>query len=102
MIDSGFFRGAYFRPGGYGPLLAPLRGYGERIEPLQAPFAQANESVTQAPDHPRSPHAEDDLMRDFRDAKAMALTLREALKAKSVSRGNSAMLLAMSSGAWSR
>src|SRR5882672_6624808 len=45
----------------------------------------ANESVTQAPDNISFANAEDTLMRDFRDAKAMAHSLREALKAKSVS-----------------
>jgi uncharacterized protein len=60
-------------------------GYGERIEPLQASFARANESVTQASDIPHSLMQRIDPMRDFRDAKAMAQTLREALKTKSVS-----------------
>jgi hypothetical protein len=38
-IDSRFGKGAYFSPGGYDPLLAPLSGYGERIEPFEASFA---------------------------------------------------------------
>src|SRR5467141_3393245 len=71
--------------GGYDPLLAPPSGYGERIEPLQASFARANESVTQASDIPHSLMQRIDPMRDFRDAKAMAQTLREALNVKSVS-----------------
>src|SRR5215470_18047646 len=71
--------------GGYDPLLAPPSGYGECIEPLQASFARANESVTQASDIPHSLMQRIDPMRDFRDAKAMAQTLREALKTKSVS-----------------
>src|SRR5215813_1443203 len=71
--------------GGYDPLLAPPSGYGERIKPLQASFARSNESVTQASDIPHSLMQRIDPMRDFRDAKAMAQTLREALKTKSVS-----------------
>src|SRR5262245_23755851 len=59
-------------------------GYGERIEPLQASFARANASVTQASDIPHSLMQRINPMRDFRDAKAMAQTLREALKTKSV------------------
>src|SRR5262245_56170003 len=70
--------------GGYDPLLAPPSGYGERIEPLQASFARANESVTQASDIPHSLKQRIDAMRDFRDAKAMAQTLRESLKMKSI------------------
>src|SRR5262252_9751485 len=70
--------------GGYDPLLAPPSGYGERIKPLQASFARANESVTQASDIPHSLMQRIDPMRDFRDAKAMAQALREALKTKSV------------------
>src|SRR5215468_8849568 len=67
------------------PAACAPSGYGERIEPLQASFARANESVTQASDIPHFAHAEDLPMRDFRDAKAMAQSLREALKTKSVS-----------------
>jgi hypothetical protein len=37
-IDSRSDRGAYFSLGGYDLLLAPFVGYGERIEPLQAPL----------------------------------------------------------------
>src|SRR5262245_34541837 len=71
--------------GGYDPLLAPPSGYGERIEPLQASFARANESVTQASDISHSLMQRIHPMRDFRDAKAMAQALREVLKTKSVS-----------------
>src|SRR4030095_4534523 len=60
-------------------------GYGERVEPLQASFARANESATQAPDLSLSLMQRSHPMRDFRDAKAMAQTLREALQTKSVS-----------------
>jgi uncharacterized protein len=73
-----------FLPGGYDPLLAPS-GYGERIKPLQASFARANESATQAPDLSLSLMQRNYPMRDFRDAKSMAQRLRDALQAKSVS-----------------
>jgi uncharacterized protein len=70
--------------GGYGPLLAPLWGT-VNVSSRSASFARANESATQAPDNLSFADAEEYPMRDFRDAKAMAQTLREALKAKSVS-----------------
>ncbi len=73
-----------FALGGYDPLLAPLWGT-VNVSSRSSPFARANESATQAPDNLSFANAEDHPMRDFRDAKAMAQTLREALKAKSVS-----------------
>jgi ATP-dependent Lon protease len=60
-------------------------GYGERINPLQASFARANESATQAPDIFAFAQAEDHVMRDFRDAKTIAQTLRDELSAKCIS-----------------
>jgi len=53
-----------------------------------APFAGTDGSATQAPDALRSFYAKDHLVRDFRDAKAIAKTLREALH-KSVTFTNS-------------
>jgi Glyoxalase superfamily protein/Domain of unknown function (DUF3471) len=50
----------------------------------QASFARTNGSATQAPDIFRSFMQRINHMRDFRDAKAMAHTLRESLTAKSV------------------
>jgi uncharacterized protein len=59
-------------------------GYGERITPLPAPFAertsQQRKRLTLLVRKSRG-----NSMRDFRDAKAMAQTLRDALKAKSIS-----------------
>jgi glyoxalase superfamily protein len=77
--------------GRYDPLLAPPSGYGERIARRQASFArrtsQQRERLTQ-----NSPQQRKGPMRDFRDAKAMAQTLRDALKAKSVTLTNSESL----------
>jgi Lon protease-like protein len=84
-IDNGLGRDADFERVDTTRCLRLHRRYGERIEPLQASFARANESVTQASDIPHSLMQRIDPMRDFRDAKAMAQTLREALKMKSVS-----------------
>ena len=84
-IDNGRGRDADFQRVDTTRCLRLHRRYGERIEPLQASFARANKSVTQASDIPHSLMQRIDPMRDFRDAKAMAQTLREALKTKSVS-----------------
>jgi hypothetical protein len=69
-----------FLAGRYDLLLAPF-GYGERI----AAFVTLcpNERVSNAsPDTPRVVQAKDQAMRDFRDAKVMAHTLRSALATK--------------------
>jgi uncharacterized protein len=70
--------------GRYDPLLAPPSGHGERIALRQASFArrtsqQRKRLTSISPQQRKSP------MRDFRDVKAMAQTLRQALKSKSVS-----------------
>ena len=57
-----------------------------------APFARATGSATQPPDASGSLPAKDVPMRDFRDAKAMAQTLRQSLTQKSVSISHSESL----------
>jgi Lon protease-like protein len=61
-----------------------LRGHGERIALFAASFARR---TSQQRKHltSNSPEQRKSFMRDFRDAKAMAQTLREALKTKSIS-----------------
>src|SRR5262249_38773998 len=77
--------------GRYDPLLAPPSRNGERIALHQAFLCPANcqqcKRLTS-----NSPQQRQRLMRDFRDAKAMAQTLRNALKAKSVTLTNSESL----------
>jgi Lon protease-like protein len=77
--------------GRYDPLLAPPLGYGERIALRQASFArrssqQCKRLTLNSPQQRKGP------MRDFRDAKAMAQTLRDVLKAKSITLTNSESL----------
>ncbi|MHC2439152.1 glyoxalase superfamily protein [Bradyrhizobium sp. USDA 4451] len=71
-------------PGRYYPPLAPRPGTVNVSSQFQASFARTNGSATQAPDAFPFVDAKVDPMRDFRDAKAMAQTLREALAAKSI------------------
>jgi ATP-dependent Lon protease len=58
----------------------------------QASFARATGSATQPPDTSGSLTAKDYSMRDFRDAKAMAQTLRQSLSARSVAISHSESL----------
>jgi hypothetical protein len=71
--------------------LHPYRD-GERIAPSRLSFARATGSATQPPDTPGSLNAEDKDMRDFRDAKAMAQTLRDSLTSKAVTISHSESL----------
>jgi uncharacterized protein len=77
--------------GRYDLPLAPPSGYGERIALLQVSFARRTSQQCKRLTL-NSPQQRKGRMRDFRDAKAMAQTLREALKAKSVTLTNSESL----------
>src|SRR6266700_2504951 len=68
------------------------QGNGERIEPFRPPFARATGSATQPPDTPGSLMQRTKSMRDFRDAKAMAQTLRESLTTKAINISHSESL----------
>jgi hypothetical protein len=74
-LDSRVAFNAFLKRGGYRPASAPL-GYGERIKPLQATFAQRTRQQRK-----RLTScgfiAKESSSRDFRDAKAIAQTLRE-------------------------
>jgi uncharacterized protein len=81
-----------FAAGGYDPLLAPVSGtvnVSSRFG-LLCPRRTSQQRKHLAIS--RSTEAEDDPMRDFRDAKSMAQTLREGLKAKSVTLSHSESL----------
>jgi Glyoxalase superfamily protein/Clp amino terminal domain, pathogenicity island component len=75
-------------------------GYGERIEPLMA-FAPERRVSNASPDTPVSFEQRMQDMRDFRDAKVMARTLRAALAAKGlkITIGQSLELIAEAFGA---
>jgi Lon protease-like protein len=73
-----------FLLGGYDPLLAPFWGTVNVSRRFRPPLPERS---SQQRKHLAASfaNAKDHFVRDFRDAKAMAQTLREALKAKSVS-----------------
>ena len=60
------------------------------------PLTGASGSETQPPDVPGSLYSKEEVMRDFRDAKAMAHTLRSSLSAKAVNISHSESLALVS------
>jgi Glyoxalase superfamily protein/Clp amino terminal domain, pathogenicity island component len=70
--------------------LRPFSGFGERIADVKPPFASSERVSNASPWRIWFAHqAKDDPMRDFRDAKTMARTLRTALAAKGLKISNS-------------